>query len=144
MGYGFSAPFPIPSGLISPSHVSTAGALNNAGQYAGLTAFGRYPLSNAFLFLGDRSLESEFGMISPDNQIDVRGLNDNGDLLTFETLSHTPFILRSGRVWRITLSDPGIVLDDVHAITNAGWIVGRATGGPLGSLHAPVLLKPST
>jgi hypothetical protein len=80
---------------------------------------------------------------STQDEIGVRGLNGTGDLLTFESLSHTVYLLRGDRVLRVKLRDGSIVLDDVRAINNSAWIVGRASGGPLGSLHVPVLLKPA-
>jgi hypothetical protein len=64
-------------------------------------------------------------------------------VLTFESFSHTAYLLRADRVFRIKLSDPGIVLDDVHAINSSSWIVGRASGGTLGSVHVPVVLEPT-
>jgi hypothetical protein len=67
----------------------------------------------------------------------VRGMNNAGDLLVFETFSHSIFILRNGHVLRVTTKGEAIAFDNVHAINDAGWIIGRANS-------RPYLLKPVT
>lgn len=129
-GYKISLGPPSPPGYTAFPQ-GTVVALNNGGHYAGTMSGAR-----SGLYLDSRLLAAEFGLSSATNQSGVRGLNDAGDLLVFESVTHTAFILRNGQVYRVQLSVVDQVLQDVHAINDAGWIAARVNN------HA-YLLKPA-